>query len=75
MSDKSNIPQFTGASYKSWAFKCEYGLVEKKLHCIVMEFDGLAREPRPTPAEPLKQAALDALPDRAARVIVVANRE
>ena len=53
MSDKSQIPQFTGANYTGWAFKVKYGLADKKLHCVVMDWDSLLRRRRPHIVMPL----------------------
>ena len=53
MSDKSKIPQFTGADYTGWAFKVRYGLADKKLHRVVMDWDSLLRRRRPAVILPL----------------------
>ena len=53
MSDKSQIPQFTGADYTGWAFTVKYGLADKKLHRVVMDWDSLLRRCRPIVILPL----------------------
>ena len=53
MSDKSQIPQFTGADYTGWAFKVKYELADKKLHRVVMDWDSLLRRRRPEVILPL----------------------
>ena len=53
MSDRSQIPQFTGADYTGWAFKVKYGLADKKLHRVVMNWDRLLRRCRPDVIMPL----------------------
>ena len=53
MSDSSQIPQFTGAVYTGWAFKVKYGLADKKLHCVVMDWDSMPRRCRPDVILPL----------------------
>ena len=53
MSDKSQIPQFTGADYTRWAFKVKYGLADKKLHRVVMDWDSRLRRRRPDVILPL----------------------
>ena len=53
MSDKSQIPQFTGADYTRWAFKVKYGLADKKLHQVVMDWDNLLRRCRSAVILPL----------------------
>ena len=53
MSDKSQIPQFSGAHYTGWAFKVKYGLTYKTLHRVVMNWDSLLRRRRPVVILPL----------------------
>ena len=53
MTDRSQIPQFTGADYTGWAFKIKYGLADKKLHRLVMDWDSLPRKCRPNVILPL----------------------
>ena len=53
MSDRSQIPQFTAADYTGWAFKVKYGLADKKLHRVVMDWDSLLRRCRPDIRMPL----------------------
>ena len=53
MSDKSQIPQCTGTDYTGWAFKVKYGLADKKLHRVVMDWDSLLRRRRPEVILPL----------------------
>ena len=53
MSNRSQIPQFTGADYTGWAFKVKYGLADKKLHRVVMDWDSLLRRCRPDIIMPL----------------------
>ena len=53
MSNRSQIPQFTGADYTGWAFKVKYGLADKKLHRLVMDWDSLLRRCRPDVILPL----------------------
>ena len=63
MADKKNmIPQFTGAAYQSWAFKLQFGLVEKDLHTVVCDFKGRVRKPCPAVIERLTQGELQLLP-------------
>ena len=38
MTEKSYIPVFTGADYKGWAFKVKFGVVDKELHDVVMDW-------------------------------------
>ena len=56
------IPQFTGAAYQSWAFKLQFGLVEKDLHTVVCDFKGRARKPCPAVIGRLTQGELLLLP-------------
>ena len=53
MSDRSQIPQFTGADYTGWAFEVKYGLADKKLHRLVMDWDSMPRRCRPDVILPL----------------------
>ena len=62
MADKSNIPQFTVATYRGWDFKVRFGLIEKELHRYVLDFKGRTRIPRPVVIEPQTQAAVNSLP-------------
>ena len=62
MDSKSNIPQFTGAAYNSWAYKIQYGLVEKRLISAVCDFKGRAMVACPVPITPLAQGVLALLP-------------
>ena len=59
MDNKSNIPQFTGAEYNSWASKIQYALIEKNLHSVVFDFRGTARKPCPAVIGSLTQAEID----------------
>ena len=65
--DKTNIPQFNGAAYSTWALKIQFGLVEKRLITVVCDFKGRARVICPARIMPLAQGALLLLPlaDRA----------
>ena len=56
--NKYTIPQFTGAAYQSWAFKLQFGLVEKDLHTVVCDFKGRTRKPCPAVIERLTQGEL-----------------
>ena len=56
--DRSTIPQFTGAAYQSWAYKVQFGLIEKEVHSVVFNFRGRARTPCPVVIEPLSHQAL-----------------
>ena len=70
MGDKSNIPQFNGASYQAWAFKVRFGMAEKDCHTVAMEWNGMAREPLPAvivSLTPQEEGALDPLLFRDAR--------
>ena len=59
--DRSTIPQFTGAAYQSWAYKVQFGLIEKEVHSVVFDFRGRARTPCPAVIEPLSSQALRTL--------------
>ena len=56
--NKYTIPQFTGAAYQSWAFRLQFGLVEKDLHTVVRDFKGWTRKPCPAVIERLTQGEL-----------------
>lgn len=60
--DRNLIPQFTGAAYNAWAFKVEYGLIEKKLSSAVFDVEGRARKPCPVVIAPLTQGELILIP-------------
>ena len=47
MTEKSYIPVFTGADYKGWAFKIKFGLADKELHDIVMNWGKSPRQEEP----------------------------
>ena len=55
--DRSTIPQFTGAAYQGWAYKVQFGLIEKEIHTVVFDFRGRARTPCPAVIEPLSRQA------------------
>ena len=61
MTDKSYIPVFTRADYKGWAFKVKFGLADKELHDIVMDWGESPRQAKPVVFPPLTQDELDAL--------------
>ena len=56
--DKTNIPQFNGATYTTWALKIQFGLVEKRLISAVCDFKGRARVICPARIMPLTQGDL-----------------
>ena len=56
--DKTNIPQFNGAAYTTWALKIQFGLVEKRLISAVCDFKGRARVICPARIMPLAQGDL-----------------
>ena len=59
--ERSTIPIFNGAAYNHWAYRVQYGLIDKELHEVVFEFHG-PRIPCPAPIPLLTQAELDSLP-------------
>lgn len=63
-----NIFQFTGAEYKSWALKVQFGLFQKRLIRTVMDFKDLPRIVCPARIPPMAQGALALIPatDRSA---------
>ena len=61
MTEKSYIPVFTGADYKGWAFKIKFGLADKELHDIVMDWGESPRQAEPVASPLLTQDELDAL--------------
>ena len=61
MTEKSYIPVFTGAKYKGWAFKIKFGLADKELHDIVMDWGESPRQAKRVVSPPLTQDELDAL--------------
>ena len=61
MTEKSYIPVFTGADYKGWAFKVKFGLADKELHYVVMDWGESPRQAKPVVFPPLTQDELDAL--------------
>ena len=61
MTEKSYIPVFTGADYKGWAFKVKFGLADKELHDVVMDWGESPRQAKPVVLPPLTQDELDAL--------------
>ena len=61
--NKSTIPQFTGAAYQSWAYKLQFGLVEKDLHTVVCDFKGRTRKPCPAVIMRLTQGELNLMID------------
>ena len=56
MTENSYIPVFTGAHYKGWAFKVKFGLADKELRDVVMDWGESPRQ-----AKPLTQDELDAV--------------
>ena len=61
MTEKSYIPVFTGAHYKGWAFKIKFGLADKELHDIIMDWGESPRQAKRVVLPPLTQDELDAL--------------
>ena len=59
--ERSTIPIFNGAAYNHWAYRVQYGLIDKELHECVFEFHG-PRIPCPALIPQLTQDELDALP-------------
>ena len=56
--DRNLNMQFTSAAYTAWAFKVEYGLIEKKLSSAVFDVEGRAGKPCPVDIAPLTQGEL-----------------
>ena len=61
MTEKSYIPVFTRADYKGWAFKIKFGLADKELHDIVMDWGKSPRQAEPVVSPPHTQDELDTL--------------
>lgn len=60
--DESNIFEFTGAEYASWAMKIQFGLLQERLISTVMDFKGKPRVICPAPITPLAQGVFANLP-------------
>lgn len=75
MTDRSTIPQFTGAAYQGWAYKVQYGLIEKELHSVVFAFRGRPRTPCPALITPLTQGELSDTYPPDARVAALRDNE
>ena len=63
MSDKSMIPQFTGVDYRQWAFKVKFGLADKKLHNVVLQWGGVPGQGRLVIPSIMSQAEEDEIKD------------
>ena len=75
MTDRSTIPQFTGAAYQGWAYKVQYGLIEKELHSVVFAFRGRPRTPCPALIPLLTQGEISAPNPPDARVAAARDNE
>ena len=61
-SSNKSIMQFTGAGYKDWKTKMEYGLSQKRLISTVQAWRGKPRLVRPTPITLMAQGELSLIP-------------
>ena len=61
-SSSKSIMQFTGAGYKDWRTKMEYGLSQKRLISTVQAWRGKPRFVRPTPITLMAQGELATIP-------------
>ena len=60
--NQSNIPEFTGSSYTTWALKIQYGLSRERLISAVCDFKGRPRTTCLDRINPLAQGVLLLLP-------------
>ena len=61
MTENSYIPVFTGGDYEGSAYKVKFGLADKELHDVVMDWGESLRQAKLVVLPPLTQDELNAL--------------